>query len=270
MKKIIAFSMSGILLLGSCGSYAGMGAYTGAQLGSILGAAIGGISGGARGSNWGEIIGMAGGTVIGTAISTAVEEGQRRKIEGYHERMEQREANRQRACGNPNGQPQDGQEVFDPTNSGDDRIDFENGGNVPLPENNISEAIAGNDASAMEKEVAPQEAIEISHIKYIDGNGDDALGRGEKSKIVFELRNRSRQAIRNVQPIVQELSGNKHVYVSPSISIESIAPGSGIKYTAAVVADRKIKTGILKFRISALQDNSQSSKTAELLVNVRR
>lgn len=46
MKKGLVYAISATLLLSSCNSYTGMGAYTGSSLGSILGSAIGGIAGG--------------------------------------------------------------------------------------------------------------------------------------------------------------------------------------------------------------------------------
>ena len=57
-----------VLLLSSCGTYTGSGAYTGSGLGAILGSAIGGLSDGPRGSDIDTIIGMVGGAVIGGAI----------------------------------------------------------------------------------------------------------------------------------------------------------------------------------------------------------
>lgn len=69
MKKTMVLSVTAlVLLLSSCGTYAGAGAYAGAGLGSILGSAIGGIAGGWRGSDVGAIVGMAGGAILGAAI----------------------------------------------------------------------------------------------------------------------------------------------------------------------------------------------------------
>ena len=59
MKKGLVYAISATLLLSSCNSYTGMGAYTGSSLGSILGSAIGGIAGGPRGSDLGTLVGMA-------------------------------------------------------------------------------------------------------------------------------------------------------------------------------------------------------------------
>lgn len=68
MKKIMFFVACSSLLLSSCDTYTGSGAYAGATFGSILGSAIGGLSGGPRGSDMGTIIGMAGGAAVGAAI----------------------------------------------------------------------------------------------------------------------------------------------------------------------------------------------------------
>ena len=64
MKKIMLFVACSSLLLSSCDTYTGSGAYAGATFGSILGSAIGGLSGGPRGSDMGTIIGMAGGAAV--------------------------------------------------------------------------------------------------------------------------------------------------------------------------------------------------------------
>ena len=55
MKKILVISVSTLLVLSSCGTYAGSGAATGGYFGSIIGSAIGGITGGWRGSDVGQL-----------------------------------------------------------------------------------------------------------------------------------------------------------------------------------------------------------------------
>ena len=66
-EKDYVFCSLPFLLLSSCDTYTGSGAYAGATFGSILGSAIGGLSGGPRGSDMGTIIGMAGGAAVGAA-----------------------------------------------------------------------------------------------------------------------------------------------------------------------------------------------------------
>ena len=83
MKKAGVLLVGTALLMSSCGTYTGSGAYNGAALGSIFGSAIGGINGGYHGSNVGTIVGMAGGAVIGGVIGAQADKAQQKKYEDY-------------------------------------------------------------------------------------------------------------------------------------------------------------------------------------------
>lgn len=250
MKKIMVLALGAAFLLSSCGSYTATGAYTGSTLGSVLGSAIGGLTGGPRGSDWGQIIGMAGGAMVGGAIGNAADKAQERKIERYHDRVLNKYDN-QYAQG-------DEREVsgFDPSNSADDRIDLE----IAAPKDNTYHVPSTSATTTPSlRSVPASEAIQISNIRFVDD--DLTLRPNEQSRIVFELRNVSNRSVYHVQPVVVETSGNKHIMVSPSIEVESIAPGSGIKYTAAVVADKRLKKGTATFKISATHGNQQTTAT---------
>ena len=219
MKKIMVLALGAAFLLSSCGSYTATGAYTGSTLGSVLGSAIGGLSGGPRGSDWGQIIGMAGGAVIGGAIGNAADKAQERKIERYHDRVLNKYDN-QYAQG-------DEREVsgFDPSNSADDRIEFD--GKAPSSDTYRVPA------------TVPEANI-------------------------------SKHTIFHVMPNVVESTGNKHIVVSPGIEVESIAPGSGIKYTANVVADKKLNDGQATFKISVEHGNRTKAETSQVINVVTR
>ena len=81
MKKSFVIGMSALLLLGSCDTYTGAGAYMGTTLGSIFGSAIGGIAGGPHGSDVGTVVGMIGGAVAGAAIGQATDQKQQAQRE---------------------------------------------------------------------------------------------------------------------------------------------------------------------------------------------
>ena len=249
MKKIMVLALGAAFLLSSCGSYTATGAYTGSTLGSVLGSAIGGLSGGPRGSDWGQIIGMAGGAVIGGAIGNAADKAQERKIERYHDRVLNKYDNQ---YGQGNERDDSG---FDPSNSADDRIEFD--GKAPSDDTYRVPAPGMN--------VSPEEAIQISNVRFVDN--DNILRANERSKIVFEVRNVSNHTIFHVMPNVVESTGNKHIVVSPGIEVESIAPGSGIKYTANVVADKKLNDGRASFTIS-VEHGSRTKATTTKVINV--
>lgn len=220
MKKVIILAICASLALSGCGTYAGQGANTGAGLGSILGSAIGGISGGHRGSDIGTVVGMAGGAVIGAAVGSSADKARQRKVERHQYPYE-------------NVGEGDAESGFDPNNSGDDRIVFDE---AP---NSVNGEMANNTSGFG----FSNGEVEIRNIAFVDSDGDGILRASEECKVSFEIMNRSRQPLHNVTPMVKETTGNKRVYISPSILIERIMPHRGIRYTAAVVGASKLKNG---------------------------
>ncbi|MCR4854055.1 MAG: hypothetical protein K5893_10750 [Prevotella sp.] len=262
MKKVAIFAVGAALLLSSCGSYTASGAYTGSSLGSILGSAIGGLTGGPRGSDWGTIIGMAGGAVVGGAIGNAADQSRRQQIEEYHQRAEARSAHRSTVGQDryDNSQNYGDNGYYDPQNGGDDRIDL-----------GIAGAPGSQAGVASPRLSAESGALVISNIRYLDDNGDQMLGAGEVAKIAFDLKNTSNQTLYNVKPIVVETTGNRHILVSPSINVESIAPGSGIRYTATVVGDRSLRRGTAQFEVSAETDGKVNVSGGQVFdINTKR
>lgn len=65
-------------------------------------------------------------------------------------------------------------------------------------------------------------------------------------------------------------SNNRHIYVSPSIHVESIAPGSGIRYTAMIKADSKLRAGNANFALTVLLDKKSISKVTEFKIPTRK
>ena len=81
--------------------------------------------------------------------------------------------------------------------------------------------------------------------------------------MVFEVMNRSQQTLYDVQPAVIEATGNRHLTVSPGVLVEQIEPGKGIRYTAVVKADNRLKAGSAKICVSVLQGSRVISKVSE-------
>lgn len=294
MKKSVVIGMSALLLLSSCETYTGMGAYTGTTLGSIFGSAIGGIAGGPHGSDVGTIVGMVGGAVVGAAVGSASDQRvqQRRDDDEaqYRRDKAERDAARQRRSQHDYGdygsrsygsmQPQNssaGQEdqgrVFDPNNSGDDRIYDFNGsdytGNyssqqptVSMPMQSSVEDLASN------LKYTPY--IEIRNARFIDDNQDGKIERGEMCKVIFEVFNRGKQTLYDIVPTVIEANGNRHIIISPNMHVEQLQPNSGIRYTALVKADNRLKAGTAKICLSVVQGSKSISKVTEFNVPTLR
>lgn len=297
MKKSFVIGMSALLLLGSCDTYTGSGAYMGSTLGSIFGSAIGGITGGPHGSDVGTVVGMIGGAVAGAAIGQATDQKQQAQREADMADMRAERAERRAAIaraqqsgtynyGNSNygnrnydnsnygsnysndntsnsGSTDSG---FDASNSGDDRIYNFKGSDY-----------TGNYSATKPQETMPMESsvenltsnlkytpnIEIKNARFVDDNKDGKIERGEMSKIIFEIYNRGNQTLYDIVPTVVESTGNRHIIISPNMHVESLQPGKGIRYTALVKADNRLKDGSAKFCLSVVQGAKKISKVCE-------
>ena len=270
MKKSLTIALSSLLILSGCDTYAGSNAYLGSNIGAILGSAIGGINDGPRGSDVGTIIGMAGGAVVGAIIGNSADQRAHDEMVEHREAVKQRRMEQQQ-----NEMPESNYSSndtdnytsgFDATNSGDDRIyDFS------------SSDYTGNYSAQAPKEQMPQNSsvedmaqsftytpsIEIRNARFVDDNEDGKIQRDEICKIIFEVINRGNQPLTDVVPTVIEANGNRHIFISPSMHIESIAPGKGIRYTAVIKADSRLKEGNARFCVSVIQGGKAISKISE-------
>ena len=276
MKKSVIIIAASALLISSCGTYTGSGAYAGSTLGSILGSAIGGISGGPRGSDIGTIVGMVGGAVVGGAIGAAADERERQDVHDHYQRVMDQKAQQNARQGNYGGYQNryqdDMSSGFDETNSGDDRIyDFQSsdytGNYSAQPGTEMMPLSSSVDQLAMGLEYTP--AIEIRNARIVDDNQDRMINRNELCKVIFEIYNHSKEPIYDVQPTVGG-NGNRHIYISPNMHVERIDPGRGVRYTAMLKADNRLKDGTARICVSVLQGNKAISKVCEFNVPTRR
>ncbi len=257
---LFAVVLSAALIVSGCGSISDGGAsggFLGAELGSILGSAIGGISGGPRGSDVGTIVGMAGGAVIGAVVGDAADKAQQRKAERYdgNYRGDDRNGNSSYDSRSYGDSDDDATSDFDPENGGDDVIQFD----APADNTSVEEPDV---VSKLQSDPAPVSAspLELRSVRFVGkGNGLE-LHSGELAKVVVEVYNNTPEYMYNVKPMVMETSGNKHVFVSAPIIVEKIAPGKGIRYTAMVKADKKLKDGKVHFTVCA-QESAQLRKS---------
>ena len=286
MRKGIVIAVSATMLLSGCGSYEGAGAYTGATFGSILGSAIGGISDGPRGSDIGTLIGTIGGAAIGGASGAQADKQREADLQQYqHDKAERAAARARRQQQSapqsnskqaaPNSYQEEGKEEsgFDSSNSGDDRIydfnssDYTGSYSAQQPTTSLP---SGSSVNSIASHLSYQPAIVVKNARFVDDNEDGVIERGEISKIIFEIYNQGETVLHDIQPTVIEASGNRHLYISPSIHIETIAPGKGIRYTAMVKADNRIGNGKVKFCVSVLQGENAISKITEFNIPTRK
>lgn len=296
MKKYSVMIMSAALVASSCTTGAGTGAYAGSQLGSVLGSAIGGIAGGPRGSDIGTIFGMAGGAVVGAAVGDAAtkqhHQDQDEDLAQRNQRIQRQKAQRNRSyddtysqqddtympSSNNNNRPVyepsyssnqqpvddiDPTQMVDTTNSGDDRIDFDVNSSSTLPNNNPDTSVS-MDAGKVEQIYGANKAAEsgkitIKNVRFVETAEHNVLHGGEVGKVKFEMYNETQAPIYDFMPTVVEADGNKRIYISPSVRVENIMPGQGLRYTATVKADKRIKDSEIRLLVSAQRDGKPIS-----------
>lgn len=267
MKKYSVMIMSATLVASSCTTGAGAGAYAGSSLGSVLGSAIGGIAGGPRGSDIGTIFGMAGGAVVGAAVGDAATKQHHQDQDDTY--MPSSNNNNRPVYEQPyssNQQPVDDidpTQMVDTTNSGDDRIDFDVNSSSTLPNNNPDTSVS-MDAGKVEQIYGANKAAEsgkitIKNVRFVETAEHNVLHGGEVGKVKFEMYNETQAPIYNFMPTVVEADGNKRIYISPSVRVENIMPGQGLRYTATVKADKRIKDGEIRLLVSAQRDGKPIS-----------
>ena len=296
MKKFLIFALCSLFLMSSCDTYTGSGAYMGGSIGSILGSAIGGLSGGPRGSDMGTIIGMAGGAAVGAVIGSQADQRQQQQVEQYQRdkarRAERRAARSQQqnsidqsgygqsdygqrgydqpVYGTPNSG--DNSDVFDSTNSGDDRL-YDFNGKDYVGDYSAQQPTTVMPSSKMEalgSNWSYSPTLEIVNARFVDSNEDNTLNRNETCKVIFEIMNRGNSPVYDVVPTVVETTGNKHIYISPSFHVEKITPGRGIRYTVMVKADNRLKNGMAHFCVSVIHEGKSISKVNEFNIPTRR
>ena len=299
MKKGSVIMMGAALLVSSCTTGAGAGAYAGSSFGSVLGSAIGGIVGGPHGSDVGTIFGMAGGAVVGGALGDAAEKKQAQEqhevLSRRNQRIQREKAQRRSAqqydddtyasgnsanysnggnSGNYVGDDFDPSQMVDNSNSGDDRIDFgapsSSGANATMGNAPSSQSVDASRVEQIYGKAKSDGKLTIRNVRFADSNGDGVLSGDEIGHVSFEIYNETDAPIYNFDPSVVEAEANKRIYISPSVRVENIMPGQGLRYTATVKADRRIKDGEIRLLVSAQKEGKPISYVTVVKVATQR
>lgn len=287
MKRLFICLLSSTLLLSSCDTYTGTSAYAGGSIGSVLGSAIGGLAGGPRGSDIGTLIGMAGGAAVGAVIGSQADQSYSSRSHPNSPRNNSTSADT--VYGISNGTYSDrhssrsdaynyshsdigNSEIFDSNNSGDDRLydfqgkDYTGSYSAQKPTTTMPDATVEELGAVL----SYSPVLEIVNARFVDSNEDNTLNRNETCKLIFEVMNHGSQTVYDVVPTVLETTGNKHIFISPNVHIEMISPGSGIRYTAMIKADNKLKNGMACFCVSVIHEGKAISKVNEFNIPTKK
>jgi hypothetical protein len=219
------------------------------------------------------------GAAIGAAADQKAEQQAMEREEAYRRRHMEREM--------PQYPPQGYGTQGTQGQAGDDRVDFgiagptgsltpnpspkgEGSGNSNTgggwrmtPDGSFSQTGSGNQREGNFKITS---LVELRNVHLMEADGDGVLRRGEQMKLVFELMNRADRTLYNVCPMVTDLTHNKHVFISPNMAIESIATGTGVRYTATIQADNRLKDGELVIHIGVMVESRELASVAQEIV----
>ena len=116
----------------------------------------------------------------------------------------------------------------------------------------------------------PVSQLKLRRIRFIDDNRSHVIDAGENSKIIFEIMNEGRKPVSNVVPVVETVGKVKHIGISPSVMVEEILPGEGIRYTASIHAGDRLKDGEVTFRVAVADENGVICDSQEFTLPTQR
>ena len=116
----------------------------------------------------------------------------------------------------------------------------------------------------------PVSQLKLRRIRFIDDNRSHVIDAGENSKIIFEIMNEDGKPVYNVVPVVETVGKVKHIGISPSVMVEEILPGEGIRYTASIHAGNRLKDGEVTFRVAVADENGVICDSQEFTLPTQR
>lgn len=112
--------------------------------------------------------------------------------------------------------------------------------------------------------------LQIRRIRFVDDNRNHIIDANENCKVIFEVINEGDEPVYNVVPCVAEVSGAKHIQISPSVMVEEIRPRDGIKYTASISAGKRLRSGNVTFRLSVADSYGHEYAVKEFTLETQR
>ena len=119
------------------------------------------------------------------------------------------------------------------------------------------------------EEVQPAEpyyapsGLRVTNIRFIDDNRNHTIDAEENCKLVFDIVNEGDVSAYNITPIIEEVSGMKHIAISPSAQISYLPQGDRVRYTATIAGGKRLKSGEAVFRVYTTESNGAISATHE-------
>lgn len=105
--------------------------------------------------------------------------------------------------------------------------------------------------------------LQIINLRFIDDNRNHVIDAEEQCKLVFDIVNEGDVSAYNITPVVEEVSGMKHITISPSAQISYLPQGDRVRYTATIAGGKRLKAGEAVFRVYTTESNGAVSDPHE-------
>ena len=105
--------------------------------------------------------------------------------------------------------------------------------------------------------------LRITNIRFIDDNRNHTIDADENCKLVFDIVNQGDVSAYNITPVIEEVTGMKHIGISPSVQISYLPQGNRVRYTATIAGGRRLKAGEAVFRVYTTESNGAVSEAHE-------
>ena len=112
--------------------------------------------------------------------------------------------------------------------------------------------------------------LQVTNIRFIDDNRNHTIDAEENCKLIFDIVNAGDHSAYNITPIIEELSGMKHISISPSVQISYLPQGEKVRYTATVAGGKRLKSGEAVFRVYTFESNGAVSEAHEFALPTQK
>ena len=112
--------------------------------------------------------------------------------------------------------------------------------------------------------------LQVTNIRFIDDNRNHTIDAEENCKLIFDIVNAGDYSAYNITPIIEELSGMKHISISPSVQISYLPQGEKVRYTATVAGGKRLKSGEAVFRVYTSESNGAVSEAHEFALPTQK
>lgn len=132
-----------------------------------------------------------------------------------------------------------------------------------------TEKVVVREQSKSESNYVPS-GLRITNIRFVDDNGNHVIDADENCKLVFDVVNEGDASAYNITPIIEEVSGMKHIGISPSAQISYLPQGDRVRYTATIVGGKRLKSGEAVFRVYTTESNGAVSDVHEFALPTQK